>query len=128
MAAHALRVVRGFAGATAHGLLSGSDSGRLWALAIYAVSVALIVSLTTWRIDSTAAARRAKAAPATPEPLQRSRARAESFTEGVERAAGAHVSDVERVGPRPGRRGPPQTGLRPVQWRAASPTLRAYPP
>lgn len=57
-----------FVGATAHGLLSGSDSGHLWALALYAVSVALIVSLTTWRIDSAAAARRAKAAPAAPAP------------------------------------------------------------
>ena len=47
-----------FAGATAHGLLSGSDSGQVWALAIYGVAVGLVVGLTTWRIDSTAAARR----------------------------------------------------------------------
>jgi DMSO/TMAO reductase YedYZ heme-binding membrane subunit len=57
-----------FAGATTHGLLSGSDSGHLWALALYAVSVALIVSLTTWRIDSARSARRAKATLVTPEP------------------------------------------------------------
>lgn len=52
-----------FAGATSHGLLSGSDSAHLWALALYAASIGLIVALTTWRIDATAAKRRATAAP-----------------------------------------------------------------
>ena len=68
-----------FAGATTHGLLSGSDSGQLWALAIYALSVGLIVSLTTWRIDTIAAARRVKAAPVTPQPRQNSAARPDSL-------------------------------------------------
>jgi methionine sulfoxide reductase heme-binding subunit len=53
-----------FAGATAHGLMSGSDSGRAWALAIYAVAVALVVGLTSWRIDATRS-RRAVPAHAT---------------------------------------------------------------
>ena len=68
-----------FAGATTHGLLSGSDSGQLWALAIYALSVGLIVSLTTWRIDTTATARRVKAAHVTPQPRQNSAARPDSL-------------------------------------------------
>ena len=38
-----------FAGGTAHGLLSGSDSGRTWALAIYICAVASVAAATTWR-------------------------------------------------------------------------------
>jgi len=48
-----------FAGATTHGLLAGSDSSHLWALGVYAAGVALVVSLTTWRIDSARATRSA---------------------------------------------------------------------
>jgi DMSO/TMAO reductase YedYZ heme-binding membrane subunit len=38
-----------FAGGTAHGLLSGSDSGRAWALAIYVCAIASVAAATTWR-------------------------------------------------------------------------------
>ncbi len=38
-----------FAGGTAHGLLSGSDSGRTWALAIYIGAIAAVAAATTWR-------------------------------------------------------------------------------
>ena len=38
-----------FAGGTAHGLLSGSDSGRTWALAIYICAVAAVAAAATWR-------------------------------------------------------------------------------
>ncbi|MGD0274260.1 MAG: ferric reductase-like transmembrane domain-containing protein [Gaiellaceae bacterium] len=38
-----------FAGGTAHGLLSGSDSGRAWALAIYVCAIASVAAAITWR-------------------------------------------------------------------------------
>jgi methionine sulfoxide reductase heme-binding subunit len=38
-----------FAGGTAHGLLSGSDSGRAWALAIYVCAIASVAAAATWR-------------------------------------------------------------------------------
>ena len=38
-----------FAGGTAHGLLSGSDSRRAWALAIYMGAIASVAAATTWR-------------------------------------------------------------------------------
>lgn len=38
-----------FAGGTVHGLLSGSDSRRAWALAIYLGAVASVAAATTWR-------------------------------------------------------------------------------
>ena len=38
-----------FIGASTHGLLSGSDSGRPWALAIYLGAVALVAGAATWR-------------------------------------------------------------------------------
>ncbi len=53
-----------FAGATLHGLLTGTDSDRMWALGIYAVAVGLVVSLTFWRIDSVKVAAAARAAQA----------------------------------------------------------------
>ena len=53
-----------FAGATVHGLLTGTDSNRMWALGIYAVAVGLVVSLTFWRIDSVKVAAAARAAQA----------------------------------------------------------------
>ena len=53
-----------FLGATVHGLLAGSDSDRLWALALYAVAVGLVVSLTVWRVDSVKVAAAARAAQA----------------------------------------------------------------
>jgi DMSO/TMAO reductase YedYZ heme-binding membrane subunit len=38
-----------FAGGTVHGLLSGSDSGRAWALTIYLGAIAAVAAATTWR-------------------------------------------------------------------------------
>lgn len=41
-----------FAGAAAHGLLSGTDSGRPWALGAYAVAIGAVVGLTAWRASA----------------------------------------------------------------------------
>jgi sulfoxide reductase heme-binding subunit YedZ len=38
-----------FAGGTVHGLLSGSDSGRAWATAIYVGAIAAVAAASTWR-------------------------------------------------------------------------------
>jgi sulfoxide reductase heme-binding subunit YedZ len=38
-----------FLGGTAHGLLSGTDSRRTWALAIYLGAIASVAAATTWR-------------------------------------------------------------------------------
>jgi DMSO/TMAO reductase YedYZ heme-binding membrane subunit len=38
-----------FVGATVHGLMSGSDSGRTWALIVYLSAVASVAAATTWR-------------------------------------------------------------------------------
>jgi len=38
-----------FIGGTAHGLLSGSDSRRTWALAIYLAAISAVAAATTWR-------------------------------------------------------------------------------
>ena len=51
-----------FTGATIHGLLTGTDSSRLWALGVYAIAMGLVVSLTVWRIDSARASAAARAA------------------------------------------------------------------
>ena len=55
-----------FAGATVHGLLNGTDSAQPWALALFAVAVGSVVSLTVWRVDSAKAGKAAKAAKAAP--------------------------------------------------------------
>jgi len=46
------------AGATVHGLLTGTDSDPKWVLGLYAVAVGLVVSSTFWRIDSIEARQR----------------------------------------------------------------------
>lgn len=51
-----------FAGALVHGLLSGSDSDRPWALPSYVLITGIVVGLTAWR--ATTPARRAPAAGA----------------------------------------------------------------
>lgn len=59
-----------FGGATVHGLMSGTDSGRPWAFLAYTVVVATVVGLTAWR--ATAPRRRTFIAPrgaATTEPV-----------------------------------------------------------
>ena len=38
-----------FAGGTVHGLMSGTDSRRAWALAIYLGAIAAVAAATTWR-------------------------------------------------------------------------------
>jgi hypothetical protein len=38
-----------FVGATAHGLMSGTDTARPWAAGAYAGAVGIVVGLTTWR-------------------------------------------------------------------------------
>jgi methionine sulfoxide reductase heme-binding subunit len=38
-----------FAGATAHGLMAGTDSGAPWALAMYCGAVGAVVAATAWR-------------------------------------------------------------------------------
>ena len=39
-----------FLGATAHGLMAGTDSARPWALAMYLAATGAVVALTAWRI------------------------------------------------------------------------------
>lgn len=39
-----------FAGATAHGLMSGTDTHNAWALKLYAGSIGLVAAATTWRV------------------------------------------------------------------------------
>jgi hypothetical protein len=58
-----------FAGATTHGLASGSDSGIAWAQAMYLGALSLVIGLTTWRALGPAAAPRPRPATApTPAP------------------------------------------------------------
>jgi sulfoxide reductase heme-binding subunit YedZ len=52
-----------FAGATAHGIASGSDTGRPWALALYGGAAGAVAALTGWRA---ATARRGAAAARRP--------------------------------------------------------------
>ncbi len=53
-----------FAGAVAHGLLSGSDSGRPWALGAYALMIAAVAGLTAWRATAASRPRSVPVAPA----------------------------------------------------------------
>jgi sulfoxide reductase heme-binding subunit YedZ len=50
-----------FAGATVHGLLSGTDSGEPWALALYGGAAAAVLALTGWRASAPRGARPAQA-------------------------------------------------------------------
>jgi DMSO/TMAO reductase YedYZ heme-binding membrane subunit len=62
-----------FAGATLHGLLSGSDSGSPWALALYGGAVAAVFTMTGWRIAGSARPARPPRTggpPAPPAPAQ----------------------------------------------------------
>jgi methionine sulfoxide reductase heme-binding subunit len=59
-----------FAGATVHGLLSGTDSGRPWALALYGGAVAAVCAMTGWRA-SAPRGRRPAQAPAGSSPRSR---------------------------------------------------------
>ncbi len=53
-----------FVGATAHGILAGTDTATPWAFAIYAGSAMAVVFLTTYRIVLSVAARRERIAAA----------------------------------------------------------------
>lgn len=55
-----------FGGATAHGLMAGSDTGAGWALAGYLVLTAVVVFLTTYRIVLAVGARRGRQDQRTP--------------------------------------------------------------
>lgn len=55
-----------FAGATTHGLMSGSDSNVPWAQAMYLAALSLVVGLTTWRALGPASAPRPRAAAPPP--------------------------------------------------------------
>lgn len=57
-----------FLGATAHGLMAGTDTSAPWALWMYLVAAALVVFLTVYRIVLAVAGR---VAPAVPMPTQR---------------------------------------------------------
>lgn len=39
-----------FISGTAHGLLAGSDAGRLWAIAMYAAAAGSVTAATAWRV------------------------------------------------------------------------------
>ena len=54
-----------FVGAAAHGLLSGTDSDRPWALAAYVLIIGAVVGLTVWRA-TTPSRRSSPAAPPAP--------------------------------------------------------------
>ena len=66
-----------FAGATAHGLMAGTDSARPWASAMYIGASGAVVALTGWRaLAPRRAARRAGTAAPQPEPAEAARRRA----------------------------------------------------
>lgn len=60
-----------FAGATTHGLMSGSDSELPWAMALYATAAALVVGLTALRILGARAAPSRRPPASAPPPGER---------------------------------------------------------
>jgi len=89
-----------FAGATIHGIASGSDSNAPWAEAIYVVSAALVLFLLTYRIGvsiATRSAARAESADlAAGDAYPRGGGRSDSFPGAVQRAAA--IADVRAMG------------------------------
>jgi predicted ferric reductase len=57
-----------FAGATAHGLMSGTDSGAVWAFWLYAGTAAVVAFLLTYRVVMAAAKSRTPARVRRPAP------------------------------------------------------------
>ncbi|MDA8236568.1 MAG: ferric reductase [Chloroflexi bacterium] len=55
-----------FAGSTAHGVLTGSDSGTAWAWWSYVVATALVLALTAYRVVQALEARRGAPVPPLP--------------------------------------------------------------
>jgi sulfoxide reductase heme-binding subunit YedZ len=76
-----------FAGATAHGIASGSDSNAPWAEAIYLASAAIVLFLLTYRIGVSMAARAEAREPAPGVAPSRGGGRADSFPGVAQRAA-----------------------------------------
>ena len=68
-----------FAGAVAHGIGSGTDSGTPWALAIYGGAVGAVAGLTGWR--ATTARRKTRAAPR-PSPSRQNQPMGDTVTSG----------------------------------------------
>ena len=62
-----------FAGATAHGLMAGTDSARPWALAMYAGATGAVAALTVWRITTPRRVPPGWAPPAPPRAVRRGR-------------------------------------------------------
>ena len=99
-----------FAGATAHGILSGSDSGTAWAWWSYVGATALVVFLTGYRVVTGITASRERA------------------SQSASRPASAPLSaSAPRPGPATlsGRR--PAPGTSPLDLRAPRRTLDASP-
>jgi predicted ferric reductase len=60
-----------FVGGTVHGIMSGTDSGSWWAIAIYLIPTAMALFLTTYRIVVSVAARLSPPEPAVHPQLAR---------------------------------------------------------
>jgi sulfoxide reductase heme-binding subunit YedZ len=58
-----------FAGATAHGLMAGTDSSAPWALALYLGAVGSVAFATAWRVLVPPARPQPRPRPAAPEPV-----------------------------------------------------------
>jgi predicted ferric reductase len=84
-----------FAGATIHGIASGSDSNAPWAEAIYLASAALVLFLLTYRIGVSMATRAEARDRAAADALPLGGGRSDSFPAAAQRAAA--IADV-RVG------------------------------
>ena len=76
-----------FAGATAHGILSGSDSGTAWAWWSYVGATALVVFLTGYRVVTGITAARERAARRGPAPVSASVSAPVSAPPGAPRSA-----------------------------------------
>jgi hypothetical protein len=95
-----------FAGATAHGILSGSDSGTTWAWWSYVGATALVVFLTGYRVVTgivAARERAARPAPGTIVPGTAPRRAPGSLPLGAPplRAPGSAPRPAPSSGPRP---------------------------
>ena len=109
-----------FAGATAHGLMAGTDSARPWASAMYTGASGAVVALTGWRaLAPRRAARRAGTAAPQPEP-----AAAAPSRRAPAPAAAISPRSAERS---PGRftASAPMTPLERSRYRARNPPGRS---
>ena len=74
-----------FAGGAVHGLASGTDSGRGWALAIYGAAVGAVTALTGWR--AVMARRSGRRKEARPQPVRQHPRVTTTAADGSEAAA-----------------------------------------